>query len=199
VDLNFGCGKYVIALLRNGDLAMYRAFQGRRFTRVAAGNRHVVPVDFLWECLLAPNAVGDPDALVRLAETFLKESPDGPNKALLIRALGAALYRAGRFGDCIARLGESIRLRGGQSDVQDWAFLAMAHARKGHPAEAIEWLNRLPTFKEPDSPDKFWREQRTLILGAEAEAVVHQDPIFPKDPFVHLPETHPVQKNRRGG
>ena len=49
----------------------------------------------------------------------------------------------------------------------------------------MSWLKRLPTFKMPESPDKFWEEQRMLIHNAEAEAVVLYDPVFPRDPFAH--------------
>jgi tetratricopeptide (TPR) repeat protein len=185
-DFNLINEKYAISLLRTGDLAAYRAAVGRRFTRVVGGRlKAIQQPNFLWECLLAPDAVGDPDALVRLAETLLKESPEGPLKAQFMRALGAAYYRAGRFDRCIARIEESIRMRGGESQGRDWAFLAMALARKGRRPEAMSWLKRLPTVKAADSPIKFWEEQRMKIHSAEAEAVVLYDPIFPADPFAH--------------
>ncbi len=59
----------------------------------------------------------------------------------------------------------------------------MAHERMGNHAEAMKWLERLPTFKAANTPIKFWEEQRMKIHSAEAEAVVLFDPIFPADPF----------------
>jgi hypothetical protein len=76
-------------------------------------------------------------------------------------------------------------MRGGQSQARDWAFLAMANARQGRHAEAMNWLERLPTFKFPEGPNKFWEEQRMLIHRAEVEAVVLYDPVFPADAFAH--------------
>ena len=61
----------------------------------------------------------------------------------------------------------------------------MAHSRKGRRTEAMSWLKRVSTFKEPDSPDKFWGEQEKVVRAAEADAVVLLDPFFPADPFAH--------------
>jgi serine/threonine protein kinase/WD40 repeat protein/Tfp pilus assembly protein PilF len=175
--------KYAIALLRSGDLARYRTFCSGVFARVTAGKLRMNLLDFLWTCLLAPDAVGDPRALVRLAESTLKTQPDGPGKGHLLRVVAAALYRAGRIDESISRFEESIKMRGGQSRARDWVFLAMAHARKGHRAQAVEWLKRLASYKPPESPDRLWEEQRMIIHSQEAEAVVIYDPVFPSDPF----------------
>jgi hypothetical protein len=68
-------GKYAIALLRNGDQAAYRLLCRKRHAQVAAGKLNVLPLDFLWECVMGPDAVGDPVALVRQAEAMLKVAP----------------------------------------------------------------------------------------------------------------------------
>jgi serine/threonine protein kinase/WD40 repeat protein/tetratricopeptide (TPR) repeat protein len=175
-------GKYAIALLRKGDQAAYRLFCRKRQAQLTARKWNVRPLDVLWDCVIGPDAIGDPNTLVRQAETALKTTPPAW-RAEGCRVLGAALYRAGRFDESISRIDESIRLRQGKSLARDWAFLAMAHARKGNHAEAVVWLNRLPSFQPPDGPDRFWEEQRMIIHSQEAAAVVLYDPIFPADPF----------------
>ena len=60
--------KYAISLLRGGDRAAYQAHQNRRFSLFVAGNLRVLPPKFLWECLLAPGGLQDPDALIKVAE-----------------------------------------------------------------------------------------------------------------------------------
>ena len=53
----------------------------------------------------------------------------------------------------------------------DWAFLAMAHARKGDLAEARRWLERLRAA--PSCPKaSFWDLQELALLRSEAESLL---------------------------
>ena len=133
-----------------------------------------------FSCILAGTAVSDPDATVRLAEFGVKGRGNGPGQNRYRYILGGALYRAGRFADAVQRLEEGIRLRDGSSGPEDWAFLAMAHHRLGHRAEATSWLDRLRSSSQQG--DVWWGFviQR---LRSEAEAVILYDPVFPDDPF----------------
>ena len=67
-----------------------------------------------WACVLGPDGTADPDVPVRLAEAGVKGAAES-SKASYLNALGATLYRAGRFDEAIRRLEEGIRLRGGVS------------------------------------------------------------------------------------
>ncbi len=174
--------KYAIASILAGDAAGYRDVYRRLFARVAAGKLRV-RLEFLWNCLLGPDGVGDPEALVRLVEGYIKPLPDGPGKAQFTRILGAALYRAGRYQESIARIEESIRMRRGESMVRDWVFLAMSHAKLGHRAEALRWLERVRSFEQPEGPDRFWLDASKSIFRREVEAVIFYDLSFPTDPF----------------
>jgi Flp pilus assembly protein TadD len=83
-------------------------------------------------------------------------------------AFGGLLLRAGRVDDAIARINEGIAAA---KDVQvptDWAYLAMAHARKGDLAEARQMLERL----RPVSSSTFWDRQEIDLLRSEAEALL---------------------------
>jgi hypothetical protein len=66
---------------------------------------------------------------------------------------------------------------------QAWAFLAMAHHRLGHRAEARHWLARLRDHRPGADPSQFWDEFAIRLLRSEAEAVILYDPAFPVDPF----------------
>src|SRR5262249_58736083 len=100
-----------------------------------------------------------------------------------LNTLDAALYRAGRFEDAIRRLEEGIQARSGPSVPQDWAFLALAHHRLGHRAEARRWLDRLREHRPSEDPARVWDELEVRLLRGEAEAVGLRDPVVPHDPF----------------
>jgi tetratricopeptide (TPR) repeat protein len=130
---------------------------------------------------MAPDPPADPGAPLRLVEVALKgvNSTD-PN---FLNTLGAALYRAGRYDEAIRRLEEAIRVRDGVGVPADWAFLAMAHHRLGHPDAARRWLDRLREHQPSMAPDQFWYELEVRLLRSEAESVILYDPVFPADPF----------------
>ena len=104
-------------------------------------------------------------------------------KADAVTTLGAALYRAGRYDQAIGRLEEAVRARGAAGSPRDWAFLALAHHRLQHHAEAKRWLERLRSHKPSTDPARFWDELEIRLLRSEAEAVILYDPVFPNDPF----------------
>jgi WD40 repeat protein len=182
-DRNQFSDKYTVSLIMGGDLAACRSYLAARFALFAAGKLRVNPFAFLWLCLRRRGAFGDPEALIRQTELVLKPSKNDWHKVVCLSWAAAAYYRADRLDECLSRLEESSKLRKGQSPVNDWAFLAMAHARKGHRDEAMKWLKQLRAFKSPDSPNKFWDEQSLAVLRQEAEAVVLYDPVFPRIPF----------------
>ena len=111
---------------------------------------------------LTPDAVADPGVPVRLAEDALKlhavTEREGSDR---LRILGAALYRAGRFAEAIRTLEESHRGRGDGGDPQGFAFLALAHHRLGHRAEArgAGWTSWRPTGPRRPAicPGTTWR------------------------------------------
>jgi WD40 repeat protein len=99
---------------------------------------------------------------------------------LFSNALGGLLLRAGRLDEAIARINEGIAAKDvvakdvAAKDVQiptDWAYLALAHARKGELAEARQMLERLRE-RHPDSSLPFWDLQETTLLRSEAEALL---------------------------
>jgi hypothetical protein len=53
-----------------------------------------------------------------------------------------------------------------------WAFLAMAHHRRGDRAEARRWLDKLRAWKPQESSAGPWVRAEIEALRREAEAVV---------------------------
>ena len=114
-------------------------------------------------------------------------------------ALGGLLIRAGRIDEAIARLNEgtaAAKEAKFQDYPTDWAYLALAHARKGNFAEARRWLDRLRTLR-PASSITFWDLQELALLRSEAESLLF-DAEFPGDPF-QMEEFRRVSSHRGRG
>jgi tetratricopeptide (TPR) repeat protein len=142
-----------------------------------------------WFCVLAPDAVADPKAAVRLAEAALAGHPGSERaRSDVLKTLGAALYRAGRFEEAIRRLDESIQTRGDGGDPKGFAFLAMAHHRLGHRDEAERWFDKLVAYWPKEGFDFSMDDVEIRILHREAESLIlgsrpSARPIAPPAPF----------------
>src|SRR5205814_10449597 len=80
----------------------------------------------------------DPARAVRVATGLVETAPAaGLNWSIL----GAAQYRAGDWPAAVAALDRAIELKKG-GDKRDWLFLALAHGRLGHAAEARRYYDR---------------------------------------------------------
>jgi WD40 repeat protein/tetratricopeptide (TPR) repeat protein len=91
-------------------------------------------------CILTPDAGVDLGPVVRWLERGAAQSS---NKYTYLHLLGQALYRTGRLEAAIRELNKALPLRGSEGwAVDDWLFMAMAHHRLGHRAEARKWLDR---------------------------------------------------------
>jgi eukaryotic-like serine/threonine-protein kinase len=172
------------SLLASGDRGSWRRANTELLGRYRAPITAQAASEVAWACVLAPDAITDSEAPVRLAEAAIRDAT-GSDKVSYLNTLGAALYRSGRFDEAIRRLEEGIRLQGGEGLPSAWAFLAMAHHRLGHRDQARRWLDRLRERQPSSGPDRFWDELEVRLLRSEAEAVIHYDPVFPTNPFAH--------------
>jgi Tfp pilus assembly protein PilF len=125
---------------------------------------------------------GRPDVIyqrgLRLAMAACRlESDNG----LYLDTLGVAQYRAGLVAEALATLTRS-NTTNKEKEPADLAFLAMAHQRLGHPAEARAMLHRLRDLLRQANPN-VGQSAENLAFLAEAEAVVLYDPIFPGNTF----------------
>ena len=72
-----------------------------------------------------------------------------PESAHFWNSLGIGQYRAGALDDAIESLNRSIEL-GGDDEISNYFFLAMAHWRRGEEDEAHQWYQR-GVAKEKDA------------------------------------------------
>jgi tetratricopeptide (TPR) repeat protein len=174
-----------LALLSFGDRGALRKSNAAILDRFGTASDASVASSVAWACVLGPDATADLDHPVRLAELAVQKATAFDYlRANYRNRLGASLYRAGRFDAAIHQFEEAIRLRGGVHRPEDCVFLAMAHHRQGHGAEAGRWLDRLQDHQPSADPNDFWSELEVRLLRSEAEAVILYDPVFPDDPFV---------------
>jgi WD40 repeat protein/serine/threonine protein kinase/tetratricopeptide (TPR) repeat protein len=169
--------------LCNGHSEIYRRESARLLKQVGANPTPRGVYGAVWHASLAPGAIDDPMAAVRLAET-----PVGPINAtissLIHAAAGAANYRAHRYDEAINHLEEANRKWDGDRS-RVLAFLAMANQALGREVEARRWLGQLMA-RTPTPPADWgapWAELEVALLQREALAVVVYDPVFPADPF----------------
>jgi tetratricopeptide (TPR) repeat protein len=125
-----------------------------------------------WTCVLAPGAGADSARVVALAERAVAADPKQQHNYL--NTLGAALYRAGRSEEAVRRLGEALQAHGQGGVVEDWLFLALAHQRLGHGADARQWLDRaIRVLDDAAGPVMSWSQRlQRQFLRAEAEALL---------------------------
>jgi tetratricopeptide (TPR) repeat protein len=120
------------------------AFQIDPETLRAILNLDRVVNELAWKLATGPKPQRDPALAARLAVFAVALAP---RKQESLNTLGVALYRAGRVVDAIGTLEKSLEAGKHQFDAFDLFFLAMAHHRLGHRAEAricydraVRWL-----------------------------------------------------------
>jgi tRNA A-37 threonylcarbamoyl transferase component Bud32 len=149
--------------LVSGDGPGYRTACERMRRQFANANHPTAIFHVTWACGAGPGAIDDPGQLAREAEkAFRSYRGSVPAGYYIDRiALGAILYRAGRFDAAVEHL------QRGNAEKQwfwYWPFLTMAHYRLGHPEGARVWLResaanlracikmRLKLRKKPGEP-----------------------------------------------
>jgi tetratricopeptide (TPR) repeat protein len=143
---------YASYLLRAGDAPGYRNACKKmlKLSRETAnpGIGHTAALT----CLLTPNPVGDPKALLELAKWCASAAPRDEYYWYAI-TVGLACYRAGQFEEAARQLRQALKkwpenpyvLGGAGEDgapVMAWLLLAMAHHRLNQGEEARLWLNK---------------------------------------------------------
>ncbi len=134
---------------------------------------------------LAPGGVGDDGKVLGwIAPLPAGVSPAQKQwKRAILQTLGAVHYRAGRYGEAIARLDEASVTGDGLVAPVEAIFLAMTHFRLGHHAKARALLSG-PWRDEPDGPsaEDWWAWRGRRLLLRESERLI-LDPGFPASPF----------------
>jgi WD40 repeat protein/serine/threonine protein kinase/tetratricopeptide (TPR) repeat protein len=170
--------------LRLGDAKGYREACTQALQHLGETQDPALATTLVWTCSLAPGATADPDQIVRLATRAFGQRAES---YVLARALGAALYRAGKYQDAIERFTVALQSRR-QPAPSTWLFLALAHQRLKHTEEAKKWLDKARKWIEQARRQKAgeagdekalswqklpWNERLALeVLHREAEKLV---------------------------
>ncbi len=119
--------------MRRGDREAYCRCCAAILEHYGRTNRAEEANEAAWACTLAPAAVSNVGAIIRLAE---KATAHEPKNSGYCNTLGAVLYRAGRFEEAREKLQEAVRLNEGNEAPEDALFMAMTEHRLGHDSEA---------------------------------------------------------------
>ncbi len=129
-----------------------------------------------WELATGPAAAREIDRALRLARRALELEP---SKGIFLNTFGVAQYRAGRYEDAIATLEQSRTATRGEFEGFDSFFLAMAHMRLGHHAEArrcyeraLGWLPVQNRLSENDAKElAAFRGEAEAVLARRSDAL----------------------------
>ena len=160
-----------LALLyfRNQDRAGYEKVCNAMLRK--AGHDRDALQRAIWTCNLVGEAMFDRGAVLQAAERLAAEQPkDGRSLALL----GAALYRAGRYDEAIAKLRPAVEMLSEEDAREASAFLALAQQHLGKTEDARHWLGRAQEKHDLlDDHAASWPRRLALRwLTCEAEAAV---------------------------
>jgi non-specific serine/threonine protein kinase/serine/threonine-protein kinase len=137
--------EYAGLLLRTGDAEGYRKLCVRMREQFGARRDGAAVGILAHACVLGPDALGDADAVVRLAEErlALTAPPSGHHYYWSIHVVGLAYYRAGQYQKAVDWLSKAMKDDPGwEYPVPNWLVLSMAHQRLGHAEEAQQWFDK---------------------------------------------------------
>lgn len=107
----------------------------------------------------------------KAAADYAKALELEPSYAPTWHARGVAQYRAGDWQGAVATLTKSAELHAGADAAQDWFFLAMAHEKLNHQAEARQWYDRAVQWTEKHAPQneelRRLRAEAAKLLGVK--------------------------------
>jgi WD40 repeat protein/tetratricopeptide (TPR) repeat protein/energy-coupling factor transporter ATP-binding protein EcfA2 len=112
----------------------------------------------------------DPAKAVELATRAAAEL--APSVGNYWNTLGVALYRAGKWQECVQALERSIALKG-EGDISDLLFLAMAHQQLGSRDRAREWYAKgtkgLEKNQVLNQNQRLFRDEAATLFGFSAK------------------------------
>jgi serine/threonine protein kinase/Flp pilus assembly protein TadD len=174
-------GSWAIVQLRQGLVDGYAKTCRQMVDRFGQTDDPQQAAETCWLCALAPGPMMDQKSLVRLADRSRGQAPqDGWSR----RALGMALYRAGRMSEAISRLRDALDpglLKKDEAAATALAqlFLSMALQRLGEKQEATHLLalaskaiNRAARGEGRSCSGRGWQVWAACeVVRREAEAV----------------------------
>ena len=167
-----------IARLANNDTDGYRQACATMLERIGNEDENVALNRAVEACVLARDSLTDLSKPLALARELVDRRPA---KVFSQRALGMALYRAGRLQESVEHLATAERLMQDpeatqgfkiQMPTKTWYFLAMAHHDLGNKAEAETWYEKAEQWsdKNRDSKEIGWPNRlQQQLLRAEVD------------------------------
>jgi WD40 repeat protein/tetratricopeptide (TPR) repeat protein/tRNA A-37 threonylcarbamoyl transferase component Bud32 len=126
------------ARLQRNDKSGYREGCAQALKRFGTTEDPVLAANLAWTFSLAPDSGVESDQALRLANLAISQNPNSYAAHL---ALGAALYRAGKYQQATERFTAAMKLSK-QPLPSAWLLLALAHQRLKQPEEAKQWLDK---------------------------------------------------------
>jgi tetratricopeptide (TPR) repeat protein len=165
--------RYARLRLMAGDREAYRKACRRLLDSIDATDASAVRAA-VWTCVLEPDTGKEPSRLVEMLHRA-----KGPANHERLLALGAALYRAGKFEEAVRQLEEAGRIHG-SATVFDRLFVVLALHRSGRGEPARQLLAKLRDWFDRNLPsdptrvgDHGWETWVELqLLRREAEELV---------------------------
>jgi serine/threonine protein kinase/tetratricopeptide (TPR) repeat protein len=142
-----------------------------------SGNSEDPVVQFFvaWTCALSSDALDDNEPAIALAERAVANAPASPQ---YLGALGAILFRSGKFQAATERLKEVLQQTTipNTSPAYHHYFLVMTQHALGNQDAAIEALTTANRLAESEMSELLpWNRKLTLeLLRSEAEALLDQ-------------------------
>jgi tetratricopeptide (TPR) repeat protein len=133
----------------------------------------VIVNSLAWELATSAEPRREPVLAARLAAFAVALAP---GEQTSLNTLGVALHRAGRFAQAIETLEKSLKAGKGQFDGFDLFFLAMAHHRLGHGAEARACYDRAVRWLEEPKGLSGQHTKELADFRAEATTVLAEPP-----------------------
>jgi tetratricopeptide (TPR) repeat protein len=158
-----------LVYLRTGKTRQYRELCAAMAQRFGNTDDPDAANLLAWTCVLAPKTLTDREQSIRWA---MRAVAKAAKEASYVGTLGAALYRAEDLNQAVERLNESIALHAKGATPQTWLFLAMAHHRLGHAAEARRWLDKAIGSSARAAAPSWDDEVEISLLRREAEALL---------------------------
>jgi WD40 repeat protein/serine/threonine protein kinase/tetratricopeptide (TPR) repeat protein len=169
-----------LASIRAGNQARYRQACKAALAAASADSALLEQANqAAWLCALAPGAVDNYTAAIKLAETAVAGAPP-EIRAGYLNTLGAVLYRAGRYREAIDRLREGMKLSHSGPSGEDWVFLGLAHLSLGETDEAKRCLEKFRSTPSSPGGDPFWQRIEYDLLREQLESAIGRTPTASK-------------------
>jgi WD40 repeat protein/tetratricopeptide (TPR) repeat protein len=192
-DLDTRLGKALaLVRLQLGDTKGYRETCAGLLKRLSQDDSYLVVRRVVWTCWLSPamGVEGAQQAEKALKANMALENRTEDNLGLFL--VGVGHYRSDRFEEAMKPLDKASSKTGGSaySSTVTCYFLAMAHHRLGHAAEARKWLDRAVEQTEsaiknhpasPSHPSQWGDYVQFQLLRREAEALIEGKTGEPKE------------------